>query len=240
MYSTWEAIFWVQAGLGVIGLLGLATIHETLRPENRAMLRPVEMLVSYGQMLVQPRLLGYALSGASFYGAAYAYLAGSPHAYIEIYRVSPQIYGALFGLNIVGMMALNAINSRYVGRIGVNRMLRLGTLVMAVSGIAIAVAGFTGFGGLAGLVVPAFFIVSMNGAVVANSVAGALSAYPRKAGAASAAVGAIQFGARRADHGDDRWFADGTAFTYAWVIGVTTVGGLLASVFLIRGAQQEN
>ncbi len=240
VFWNWQGIFGVQALLGVGGLLGLATIHETLRPENRATLRPVELLVSYGQMITQPRLLGYALSGATFYGAAYAYLAGSPHAYIEIYHVSPQLYGALFGLNIVGMMASNAINSRFVMRVGLNRMLRLGILVMALGGVAITVTGFTGFGGLAGLVAPAFIIVSMNGAVVANSVAGALSAYPRKAGAASAVVGAVQFGIGVLTTAMTGWFADGTAFTYAWIIGLTTVGGLAATICLVRGPQQDS
>jgi DHA1 family bicyclomycin/chloramphenicol resistance-like MFS transporter len=240
LFWSWKGIFWVQGVLGLASLLGLAAIRETLLPENRASLRLLPMLVSYGQLLGQRRLLGYALSGASFYGAAYAYLAGTPHAYIQFYHVSPQLYGALFGLNIIGMMGLNAINTRFVTRIGLDRMLRLGTLVMAVFGIVIAVAGRTGLFGLAGLVVPAFFIVSMNGAVVANSVAGALSAYPRKAGAASAVVGALQFGAGVLTTAMTGWFADGTPFTYAWVMGVTTIGGLVASTFLIRGAPKES
>ncbi len=238
-FWNWRGIFVVQALLGVAGLLGMATIRETLKPENRAMLRPVEMLVGYGQMLGQKRLLGYALSSGAYYGAAYAYLAGSPHAYIEIHHVSPQLYGALFGVNIIGMMASNVLNSRLVGRVGLNNMLRLGVLAMAVAGVAITVAGRTGLFGLAGLAVPVFVIVSMSGAVVANSVAGALSAYPRKAGAASAMVGAVQFGAGVLTTAMTGWFADGTAFTYAWVIGVTTLGGLLATLLLVRGAQPQ-
>ena len=101
-----------------------------------------------------------------------------------------------------------------------------------------AVDAWTGFGGLAGLVAPIFVVISMSGAVVANSVAGALSAFPRKAGAASAVIGAMQFGIGIVTTAMTGWFADGTAFTYAWIIALTTVCGLLANLYLVKGGQE--
>jgi DHA1 family bicyclomycin/chloramphenicol resistance-like MFS transporter len=97
------------------------------------------------------------------------------------------------------------------------------------------VDAWTGFGGLLGLVAPLFVVVSMNGAVVANSIAGALQAFPRKAGAASAVVGAIQFGMGILTSAMTGWLADGTAFTFAWIIGGSGVCGLLLNLKLVKG-----
>ncbi len=235
----WQGIFLVQAALGLGGLIGLATIRETLALAMRARLGLTEMLVSYCQLGVQPRLLGYALASGFYYGATYAYLAGSPFVYIKLYDVPPQIYGWLFGLNIIGMMAMNAANSRLVATVGPDRMLRYGVAAIGISGLVLAFNAWTGFGGLAGLVAPLFVLIAMNGAVVANAVAGALSAYPRKAGAASAVLGAIQFGMGILTTALTGWFANGTAFPFAAIIAVAGVGGVIASLLLIRGPQDE-
>jgi DHA1 family bicyclomycin/chloramphenicol resistance-like MFS transporter len=235
LHWVWQGIFWIQAALGLGGLIGVAAIKETLRPENRSRLRPTEMLISYAQILKHPRLLGYALTSGFYYGAVYAYLAGSPFVYITLHHVPAQLYGWLFGMNIVGMMAMNAVNTKLVMTIGSDRVLRYGIGAIAAAGVVLMVDAWTGFGGLAGLVAPIFVVVSMNGAVVANSVAGALQAFPRKAGAASAMVGAIQFGMGILTSGMTGWFADGTAFTFAWIIGGSGVCGLLFNLKLVKG-----
>jgi DHA1 family bicyclomycin/chloramphenicol resistance-like MFS transporter len=233
VHRDWQAIFWVQAALGLAGLAGLATIRETLRAENRTPLRLADVLISYSDLLRQPRLLGYALSSGCYYGAMYAYLAGTPFAYINLYHVSPQIYGWLFGLNICGMMATNALNTRLVMSVGADRVLRYGIFITALGGLALAIDARFGFGGLAGLVAPIFVMVSMNGAVVANSIAGALSAFPRKAGAASALVGAVQLGMGMVTTAMTGWLADGSAFPYAAIIGLTGVCAVVANIWLV-------
>ena len=109
------------------------------------------------------------------------------------------------------MMAANLLNARLVMRVGTDRLFRIGTLVAALAGIALAVDARFGWGGLPGLVVPLFCYVSMLGFIVANSVAGALAAFPHKAGAASALVGALHCGSgivtRRVGRVACRWHA---------------------------------
>jgi DHA1 family bicyclomycin/chloramphenicol resistance-like MFS transporter len=239
VHWTWQGIFWVQAALGIGGIVGLAVIRETLALSQRTRLGLTEMLVSYCQLGTQRRLLGYGLASGFYYGATYAYLAGSPFVYIKLYNVPPQLYGWLFGLNIVGMMAMNALNSRFVVSVGSDRMLRYGVAAIAASGLVLVCNASTGLGGLIGLVAPLFVMISMNGAVVANAVAGALSAYPRKAGAASAVVGAMQFGMGILTTAMTGWFANGTAIPFAAIIAVSGVGGLAAAMFLIGPPQEE-
>jgi DHA1 family bicyclomycin/chloramphenicol resistance-like MFS transporter len=158
----------------------------------------------------------------------FAFIAGSPFAYEVYHHVSPQAYGLLFALGIVGVMGANQINARLVPRIGSDRLMRWGTLGAASAGIVLAVTSRTGWGGLAGLVLPLFAFVSATGFIVANSIAGALARRPDRAGAVSALVGSAQYGAGIASSALVGAFADGTPWPMAWVIAAAGLGTALS------------
>jgi DHA1 family bicyclomycin/chloramphenicol resistance-like MFS transporter len=230
----WRAIFWLLAGVGLLTLAALATLPETL-PEARRNREPlVRAFRRYGGLLREPRILGYAGAGGFFYGGMYAYIAGSPHAYITVYHVPPQLYGLLFGAGIVGIMVTNLVNARVVGRLGGDRLLARGAAGAALSGVALAVAAGTGWGGLAGLVVPLFGFIAVTGFIVANSVAGALNGFPERAGAVSALVGAIHYGSGIFGAGLVGAFADGTPRPMGWVIGLAGLGSAACALCVAR------
>lgn len=219
----WRAIFWLLVGIGLLTLAALATLPETL-PEARRNREPlVRAFARYGGLLREPRLLAYAGSGGFFYGGMYAYIAGSPHAYITYYGVPPQLYGLLFGVGIVGIMVTSLSNARMVTRLGGDRLLLAAACWAACSGLALAITARTGWGGLAGLVVPLLAFTAAAGFIVANSVAGALNGFPERAGAVSALVGACHYGSGILGAGLVGAFADGTP----WPMGcVMALGGL--------------
>ena len=237
---SWRGIFWVLAGCGLLALAGLLALPETLPRERRNGQRLREALFGYLALARSSRLLGYAVAGGFFYGGIFAYIAGSPFAYIDFHHVPPQAYGLLFGVNVAGMMAANLLNTRLVMRIGADRLLRLGTAGAALAGLVLAVDARFGWGGLAGLAVPLFFYVSMLGFVVANSVAGVLAAFPHRAGAASALLGAMHYGGGMLSAAMVGWLADGTPWTMGWIVGAAGLGSLLSTVLLVRRPRPES
>jgi DHA1 family bicyclomycin/chloramphenicol resistance-like MFS transporter len=233
-FGSWRGIFWTLVGFGLLTLVSLRFLPETLKPTQR-MTEPLgASLRSYLDLARDPRILGYALSGGFFYGGAYAFIVATPFVYIEYYGASPQAYGLLFGLNIVGMMAANFVNARLLARVGSKRLFRIGTWVLAASGLALAVDARFAWGGLAGLVVPVFFYMSMNGFIVANSVAGALSAFPRQAGTASSLIGALHYGSGILSAAMVGWFADGTPWTMGWIMGLSGIGSVAIALLMQR------
>jgi DHA1 family bicyclomycin/chloramphenicol resistance-like MFS transporter len=231
---SWQGIFWILVGCGLLALVGLSTLPETL-PRARRNTQPLgEALLGYVALARSPRLLGYALPGAFFYGGLFAHIAGTPFAYIDYHHVPPQAYGLLFGVNVAGMMAANLLNARLVARLGADRLLRLGTGGAAFAGVVLALDARFGWGGLAGLVAPLFLYVSMLGFIVANSVAGALATFPHRAGAASALVGAMHYGAGMLSTAMVGWFGDGTPWTMGWIVGTGGIGSFLTAVLLVR------
>jgi MFS transporter, DHA1 family, multidrug resistance protein len=155
-------------------------------PPERCNREPLERaIVTYGVLMRQRRLIGYAAAGGFFYAGMFAHIAGTPFANSSYHHVPPQLYGLLFGTGIIGIMAANLINARMVMRLGSARLLRAGTVGAALGGALLAVNARTGWGGLAGLAVPLFLFIGMAGFIIANSIAGALASFPERAEAAS-------------------------------------------------------
>ena len=231
--ASWEAIFWTLVGVGVATLLAVPTLPETLPPERRNREPLGQAMARYLLLLRHRRVMGYAGAGGFFYGGMYAYIAGTPFAYISYYGVPAQLYGLLFAAGIVGIMVTNLVNARLVLRLGTVRLLRMGTAGAALSAVVLAVNAWTGWGGLAGLVVPLLLFVAMTGFIVANSIAGALASFPERAGAVSALVGAIHYGSGIIGSGLVGAFADGTPWPLGWVVALTGLGALASACLLV-------
>ncbi|WP_234844750.1 MFS transporter [Sinorhizobium medicae] len=174
--------------------------------------------------MLDRRLIGFAVVGGFFYAGVYAYIAGTPFAFIDHYGVAPQLYGVLFALGIVGIMLANVVNARLVTRLGSRRLLQLGAACVAACSVVLLVTGSTGWGGLAGLAIPLFLFVSWSGLIVANSIGGALQDFPDRAGAVSALVGALHYGCGILGSAAVSAFADGTPVPLATVVGVVGLG----------------
>lgn len=232
--GSWRLIFWVLAAVGALTLVALYTLPETLPVERRNPASAVGVVKRYGQLLGNARLLGYAGAGGFYYAAMYAYIAGTPFAYIDYYHVSPQAYGLLFGGGIVGIMLANQLNARLVKRVGSDRLLRAGTLVAAVAGLWLAVDACTGFAGLLGLVLPLFVFVGAAGLIIANSIVGALNGFPQVAGAVSALIGALHYGSGIFGSGLVGSFADGTPRPMALVMAVCGVGSTVFAWLMVK------
>jgi len=188
----WQANFIALAVLGAAVLaLVWADLGETARtPETT--LR--DQMREAPELLTSPRFWGYNLTATFASGAFFAYLGGAPYVGAEVFGLSPAALGLWFGAPAVGYMAGNAISGAYSVRIGVNRMILVGT-ALVTGGMAVAVALFhAGFE-----TVPVFFgfmvFVGLgNGMVIPNATAGMLSVRPRLAGTASGLGGALMIG----------------------------------------------
>lgn len=224
--ASWRAIFWVLVGIGLLTLGALHLLPETLSQE-RLRREPMGLaLHGYRQLLRSRRLVFNAGAGAFFYGGIYAYVAGTPFAYITFYGVSPQLYGLLFAMGSAGIIASNQVNRYLVGPWRTATLLRLGASIAALSGMVLGLDAYTDWWGVAGLALPLLAFMSANGLIVANSIAEALAVFPDRVGTASALVGAMQYGSGIAGSALVGLCADGTPMSMAWVIAACGIGSL--------------
>jgi len=232
-FAQWRAIFWMLAIVGLLTLAALYTLPETLAPERRLREPLWRAFGTYGWLLRQRRLLGYAGVGGFLYGGIFAYVAGTPFAYITYHHVLPQHYGLLFALGSVGIMTMNLVNVRLVTRLGSDRLLRMGAFGACLTGLVAAIDARTGFGGLVGLVLPLCLFVSCIGLISANAITGALNLFPAVSGSVSALIGASQFGAGVFGSALVGVLADGTPWPLGALMGCFGAGAMLCAVFLV-------
>lgn len=233
-FAGWRVIFWTLVGIGLLTLAAITTLPETLPPGRRSTVPLGRAFADYGFLIRDRRLLAYAGTCGFFFAGTFAYIAGSAFAYIDYHHVPASAYGLLIGTGIIGMMTTNFINGRVVARVGLDRMLLVGASVAALAGILVAVDAALDWGGVAGLAVPLFLFVSVTGLVVANSVAGALSAYKGQSGAVSALLGAIQYGSGMIGSAVAGMLADGTPRAMASVVAAGGLGCLGCAAALHR------
>jgi DHA1 family bicyclomycin/chloramphenicol resistance-like MFS transporter len=233
-FGSWQLIFWALAAFGGVTLAALYTIPETLSTERRNHALLIGAFRRYGQLLRDRRVLGYASAGGFFYGGMYAYIAGTPFAYIDYYHVSPQTYGLLFGAGIVGIMVANQVNARLVRKQGSDKLLRLGTLLAGFSGVWLGVDALEEWLGLLGLVLPLFVFVAAAGLIIANSIVGALNNFPQVAGSVSALIGALQYGTGILGSAMVGALADGTPRPMALVIALFGLASLACAFWVVK------
>jgi DHA1 family bicyclomycin/chloramphenicol resistance-like MFS transporter len=236
LIGTWRTIFWVQACFVIVAFAGLISLPETLPVGRRQPARVRSMAYAYIRLLADKRYVGYALSSSFIYGGMFAYVSGTPFVYIELFGVRPENYGYLFGVNIVGMIIVNTINSRVVMKYGTDRVLRMGCLLAAVTGLVLIVFAVTGLGGLASIATALGVFMALTGMIAANAMAGGMSIHPEIAGSASALTGALQFVFGAIAGSAVGSLANGTAVPLAGVICACALAATLFNLALVRRA----
>ena len=195
LWFGWQSIFLLLAGFGVL-VAGMAwfRLGETHPPEPAASLSPAAVLGVYLGLAKSRPFMGYALSGGVTIAGMFAYIAGSPFVFIELYGVPAQQFGWLFGANALGFVLAAQVNGRMMRGADPRRVLRRALAVQAASGLALLAAALTGAGGLAGVWLPLLIYISGLGFVMPNATALAMAPHGENAGAASALLGVMQFG----------------------------------------------
>jgi DHA1 family bicyclomycin/chloramphenicol resistance-like MFS transporter len=195
LWVDWRAIFWVLAlfGLGCL-IAALAHLPETRLPAARTRGGVLMALGVYRRLLSDRHFIGYAMATGFGTGGMFVYITASPHLLIEVYGVSAQAYGWIFGINAAGLIAAGQFNRVLLKTISFHRALTLGVLANFLSAAALLAIAVTGVGGLPVLLLPLFAVIATLGIVLPNATAAALASHAANAGSASAVMGVATFG----------------------------------------------
>jgi DHA1 family bicyclomycin/chloramphenicol resistance-like MFS transporter len=193
LLTSWRGIFALLAVIGVVLLTtGALRLPETLPAAARRAGGLRHTLGTFGGLLrdrafVLP-LATLVLACAGLFG----YLAGSPFLLQDVHGLSAQAYSGVFAVNTLGLVALSQLSGRIVHRTGSRVLLRIGTFVCALGGVALLVATLAD-AGLPAVLPSLFLLVSGMGFIFPNASSLALSQHGEAAGSASALIGLGQF-----------------------------------------------
>jgi DHA1 family bicyclomycin/chloramphenicol resistance-like MFS transporter len=227
LVAGWRSIFWILGALGALVWIGIVFgLGETRSQATADHARGESAFRSYRVLLGEPQVMGYALIAGFSHAGLLTYLAISPDLLIAGFGLSPRQFGWVVAINGIGLVIANITNRRLLARHHYDVILRRANLASITASAVLFADALTGFGGLAGIVVPLFFMVALIGLTQPNAFAGALAHDPRRAGAASALVGCLQFGAGALGATIAGAFHDGSARPMAAVIfGAYLLGG---------------
>jgi DHA1 family bicyclomycin/chloramphenicol resistance-like MFS transporter len=233
--ADWRAIFWLLAAYSAgLALVVWFALPESLEAERRRRDGLAGILMTYARLLRNRQFLGHALSGALPTAGMFAYIAGSPFVFMQLFHVPPDRYGMFFGLNALGLIATGQVNARLARLVSAERMLGRVLRFMAVAGLLLLGAAATGLGGFWAIVALLFCYVSCIGAVMPLATTLAMAPQGRAAGSASAVIGTLQFGMGAVTGALVGALHNGTAVPMALIIAACGVLGFVARRLLVR------
>ena len=228
--TSWRGIFVLLAVAAVLLLvLAIFGLPETL-PEHRRQPATIRgALHSYRIVLTDRLFVVMVLVAGLMFATLFAYISGAPFILQGLYHLTPQQFGVAFSVNAVGLIAMTQINPLLVRRFGPVLVLSVAVLTgLAAAGVLLVITA-VGIGGLAGFMIPLFFVVSSAGLSFPNAPPIALNRHGESAGTAAALLGAAQFLVGGAIAPLVGVFDNGTAVPLAAIMVGTT--GLAAVLF---------
>jgi DHA1 family bicyclomycin/chloramphenicol resistance-like MFS transporter len=234
----WKANFALLLGLGAAVLaLVWADLGETATLRRTSLMEQVR---TYPKLLTSRRYWGYTLAAAFASGCFFAYLGGAPYVGDKIFHLTSTHVGTLFALTAIGYAAGNFVAGRFSVRVGMNRMVLLGTLVTSFGLGLLALLTLAGLSGPTVFFGLTIFMGLGNGICLPNANAGMLSVRPELAGTASGLGGAILIGggAALAAIAGVLLHPGATEMPLILLMLASSLASVAATLFVIRRARQ--
>lgn len=189
----WRSVF---VALVVVGIGGVTTIWlllpETLTRRASEPVSPASMLRSYGIVSRNPAYLAYMGLATGSYAGLFAWISGASFVLQNLYGLSPLYFGVAFALSTVGYLTGTNVAAHLVMRLGLDRTIGFGCCALAAGGLGMVASVAFGLTSAFALIAPMAVYLAGLGMVLPQSIAGAMTPFPDRAGAASALFGFIQ------------------------------------------------
>ena len=232
----WRAIFWTYAVIAAALLAAvLAGLRETAPAERRSA-HPGEIARTLAGILSDRRFVAPLLVFLCCQAGILAWVASSAFTLAHA-GVSVTAYGWMFAGVMLGQIVGAWAASRFVLRLGSARLMRSGTVIVIVGGVAAAAFAWAGAQHWLALVAPFALLLFGTALVLPSATAAALSPFPQAAGAASSLIGAIGFIVAALLSTLLGALFDGTARPMASVAALAGVGALIFERRLARGSR---
>ena len=189
---------WVFIGLMLLAALVMAIVILFLptgyQPDPTISLRAKPMINSFLSILRNKQFYTYTLSASFSFATLLVYVAGSSLIFMEIYHVSPQVFGGIFALLSVGFIGGNQVNILLLKKYKSEELFRVALISQLIFAIIFLIGAILGWWGLVSTIVLFFLLLSTIGLIYPNGSALALAPFTTSVGTASALLGFLQIG----------------------------------------------
>jgi MFS transporter, DHA1 family, multidrug resistance protein len=189
--ADWRAIFAALAVAGIMLAWGACLRLEETRARAGGA-ASLTLLAGAGRLLGSAAFIGYVLPSSFMMATFFAFVSGAPYFMIDVLGRPATEYGLWFIVVSVGYMAGNFTAARITRRVGLDRMVVLGSL-LASAGTGLALGLLIALPWAPVLLFGPMMLASFaSGLATPNAIAGAISVDPTMAGTASGLSGFSQ------------------------------------------------
>ncbi len=191
LVSSWRYIFvlYILYAL-IIGLWIFIRLEETLPPERRIPLTLAGFAAGFNEVIRNPVTMSYTLCMGLFFGSFMGYLNSSQQIFQGLFGTG-KLFTVYFGLLALLFGLASLVNSRFVGKWGMDVIASLATKVIIISSLVFVVIQWFVSPNLAGFLSYAAVLFFCFGLIFGNVNAMAMEPMGHVAGIASAVIGAV-------------------------------------------------
>jgi DHA1 family bicyclomycin/chloramphenicol resistance-like MFS transporter len=188
----WRAIFVVVTVIGGLLLWGAQQGLVETRAGGTGGTSWSGLLSGAGALFRSPAFIGYVLQSTFAISVFFAFVAGAPYYMIDILDRPATEYGLYFIVVSLGFMSGNFAAARITRRVGLDRMVVIGSVLVVVGTLLATALLASGMWTTLALIGPMIVVTFGNGLAIPNAQAGAISVDPVLAGTASGLSGFAQ------------------------------------------------
>jgi DHA1 family bicyclomycin/chloramphenicol resistance-like MFS transporter len=227
----WQSIFFV---LAFIAAVALVTVYFALpagrEPDKKLSLLPRPIIKGFLEVAKEPQFYTYAFAGAIASSGLYAYIAGSPFVFMELYHVSDKQYGWIFAIIAMGLIVASQVNTLLLRKYTSEQIIRVTLFCQCLAGLSLVFGVWFNVLNLYSTIFLIWIFLSTQGFAFPNSSALSLAPFSRNAGTASALMGAIQLGLGAISTALVSMFNNNTAMPMAAVMCVCAITSFIVLI----------
>lgn len=191
----WKAVFFLLACIGLFAMtIVFLFLPEGHEPDETVSLKLKPMIQGYISILSNKQFFTYTISGSFSFATLFIYVAGSPIVFMELYNVSPQVYGAIFAFLSIGFIGASQLNILLTKKFSSHAIFRHALIVQVIAGIIFLFITWNGWMNLYSTIFMLFIFLSCVGLINPNASALALAPFTKNIGRAAAMMGCSQIG----------------------------------------------
>ncbi|MGB1303525.1 multidrug effflux MFS transporter [Pseudoalteromonas marina] len=192
-FSVWSTIFLVLAAYSFI-ILVFVQIYLIDIPIHTSEKKGLALFFdSYKTVLSNTDARADILSSMFVSFGFFCFLTSVPFIYLDLYKVSEQLFGILFAFNVMALMFGNFLNTRIVPRIGSRKMLYVGLVCGFISGLCLLTFSILHLS-LYYIVAAIAPLMMSLGVTASNADSLILMKFEKNTGTATAVIGTLRFG----------------------------------------------
>ena len=231
----WQSSFAFVAIYAVLACCAVVfALPETLARPDVDALRPRRMFGNWLNALRSPRLVGYLIINTAATCGLFAFLTGSAFVFVDALESGERGFALHFGAVMLGSFIGAWLARRVVIRIGLERVIAYGSVMLVAAGVSMAALAWGGVRHPLAVTLPMLLFMLAYMWTVPQATAGALTPFPQMAGSIASLMSFTQFVVAAACAYAVGAAYDGTPRPMATAIALSSIAAPVAFRALVR------